>query len=309
LKYRRLHFFFLDISAVDVGFILSQLNLFKKGLDLGYRRITKFQIEMTGVERILEYFSQKLEPIDGIAVEDWPQQGTINFSNVYFSYNTCDSYVLNDLNFIIEPHQNIAIIGRTAAGKSSIISTILRLHKFEGNILVDGVDITTLPLDTLRANIAVISQDPVLLTGTVRENIDLAGKYRDDEIWNAIKAVNLDELFPDLNHKISNADVNISFSQKQLLCMARAIVRKNKIIIMDEVTANVDQETELMIHQIVREEFSCCTVIMITHKLDYILEFDKVMVLDKGNIVEFDCPSVLLSDRNGSFYSMHKKYM
>jgi ATP-binding cassette subfamily C (CFTR/MRP) protein 4 len=259
---------------------------------------------MTAVERILEYTQHKLESRTGITVEGWPQQEVIKFSNVYFSYASSENNVLLNLNFTIEPHETVAIIGRTGAGKSSIISTILRLHKFQGNILIDGVDITTLSLDILRSNISVISQDPVLFTGTIRENIDLMQKYGDDEIWNALRTVNLDKLFPDLNHRISSVDVNLSLGQKQLLCLARAIVRKNRIIIMDEAVANVDKKTEEMIYKIIRDELACCTVIFITHKLDNILEFDRVMVLDKGEIVEFDRPSVLLSDKNGLFYKM-----
>jgi ATP-binding cassette subfamily C (CFTR/MRP) protein 4 len=264
------------------------------------------ETELTSVGRILEYTEQTQEHRDGILVEGWPQRGEIKFSNVYLSYDS-ESYVLRDLNFTVEPQETIAIFGRTAAGKSSIISTILRLHKFEGKIFIDGVDITTLPLETLRSNVSVISQDPALFTGTVRENIDFSGKYGDAEIWNALKAVNLDILFSSLDYKISTADSNLSLGQKQLLCLARAIIRKNKIVIMDEVTASVDQKTEKMIHKIVKKELACCTVIMITHKLDYVLEFDKVIVLDRGGIVEFDRPSRLLENGNGLFYKMFKK--
>ncbi|CAH1368151.1 unnamed protein product [Tenebrio molitor] len=236
-----------DISAAHVGFVLSQAAVLKSGFGFVFRRATKVETEMTAVERILEYTQHKLESRTGITVEGWPQQEVIKFSNIYFSYASSENNVLLNLNFTIEPHETVAIIGRTGAGKSSIISTILRLHKFQGNILIDGVDITTLSLDIFRSNISVISQDPVLFTGTIRENIDLMQKYGDDEIWNALRTVNLDKLFPDLNHRISSVDVNLSLGQKQLLCLARAIVRKNRIIIMDEVVANVDTKTELMI--------------------------------------------------------------
>jgi ATP-binding cassette subfamily C (CFTR/MRP) protein 4 len=264
------------------------------------------EVEMIAVERILEYTTQKIEYKGGVAVEHWPQQHQIKFDNVSLSYNRQD-FVLRDLNFTVEPQDKVAIVGRTAAGKSSIISTILRLHKFEGKILIDGVDITTLPLDTVRANISVIWQDPVLFTGTVRENIDLAGKYTDDEIWNVLRIVNLNELFPNLDHRINSAHLNLSLGQKQLVCLARAIICNNKIVIMDEVTANVDKKTEIMIHNIVRKEFASCTVILITHKLDYVLEYDKVMVLDGGSIVEFDRPTDLLNNQNGLLYRMYKK--
>jgi ATP-binding cassette subfamily C (CFTR/MRP) protein 4 len=296
----------VDISAAHVGLVLSQPALFKKSIDLVFRRGSKMETELTSVGRILEYTEQTQEHINGILVDGWPQRGEIKFSNVYLTYDS-DNYVLHNLNFIVEPQETIAIVGRTAAGKSTMISTILRLHKFEGQIFIDGVDIATLPLETLRSNVAVISQDPALFTGTVRENIDFSGKYGDAEIWNALKAVNLDIVFSSLDYKISTVDSNLSLGQKQLLCLARAIIRKSKIVIMDEVTASVDQQTENMIHKIVLEELACCTVIIITHKLDYVLEYDKVIVLDRGGIVEFDRPSRLLENENGLFYKMFKK--
>jgi ATP-binding cassette subfamily C (CFTR/MRP) protein 4 len=286
--------------------VLSQAALFKRSLEFAFRTGTRIESEVTSVGRILEYTEQTQEHRDGVLVEGWPQRGEIKFSNVYLSYDS-DNSVLHNFNCTVEPQDTIAIVGRTAAGKSSIISTILRLHKFEGKIFIDGVDITTLPLETLRSNVSVISQDPALFTGTVRENIDFTGKYTDAEIWNALKVVNLDILFSSLDNKISTVDSNLSLGQKQLLCLARAIIRKSKIVIMDEVTASVDQKTEEMIHKIVLEELACCTVIMITHKLDYVLEYDKVIVLDKGGVVEFDRPSRFLENENGLFYKMCKK--
>jgi ATP-binding cassette subfamily C (CFTR/MRP) protein 4 len=286
--------------------VLSQAALFKRSLEFAFRTGTRIESEVTSVGRILEYTEQTQEHRDGVLVEGWPQRGEIKFSNVYLSYDS-DNSVLHNFNCTLEPQDTIAIVGRTAAGKSSIISTILRLHKFEGKIFIDGIDIATLPLETLRSNVAVISQDPALFTGTVRENIDFSRKYGDAEIWNALKVVNLDILFSSLDNKISTMNSNLSLGQKQLLCLARAIIRKSKIVIMDEVTASVDQKTEEMIHKIVLEELACCTVIMITHKLDYVLEYDKVIVLDKGGIVEFDRPSRLLENENGLFYKMFKK--
>jgi ATP-binding cassette subfamily C (CFTR/MRP) protein 4 len=294
-----------DISAAHVGLVLSQAAILRKCLNLTLYNSIKIETEATSVERILEYTKQDQEHGDGILVEGWPQQGEIKFNNVYLSYDS-DNYVLRNLNFTVKPQEIIGIVGRTAAGKSSILSTILRLHKFEGKIFIDGVDIATLPLETLRSNVSVISQEPALFTGTVRENIDLAGKYADAEIWNALKVVKLEMLFSSLDYRISTVDSNLSLGQKQLLCLARAIIRNSKIVIMDEVTASVDQETERMIHKIVVEEFACCTVILITHKFDYVLEYDKVMVLDNGSVVEFDRPSILLDNVNGLFHKMFR---
>jgi ATP-binding cassette subfamily C (CFTR/MRP) protein 4 len=280
--------------------------LFRRSLDLGFRRCPRLENEMTAVERILEYTKQGQEYKCGVFVEDWLQRGEIQFSDVYFSYDS-SNYVLHNLNFTIEPQQVVAVVGRTASGKSSMISALLRMYKLEGKIFIDGVDVATLPLDTLRSNVSVIAQDLVFFTGTVRENIDLTGKYTDEEIWNAMRTVNLKKLFSNLDHRISSAEANFSLGQKQLLCLARAIVRNNKIIIIDEVAAHMDRDSEEMIFRIVREKFSNCTVLMITHKLDYIRECDKVMVLDNGRIVDYDCPSVLLNDQNGLLYRMFKK--
>jgi ATP-binding cassette subfamily C (CFTR/MRP) protein 4 len=286
--------------------VLSQAAIFKKSLQALFRRGIRIETEITSIERILEYTKQDQEHRDGVLVEGWPQQGEIKFNNVYLSYDS-GNYVLHNLNFTVKPQEVIAIVGKTAAGKSSIISTILRLHKFEGKIFIDGVDIATLPLETLRSHVSVISQDPALFTGTVRENIDLTGKYTDAEIWTALKAVKLEMLFSSLDHRISTVESNLSLGQKQLLCLARAIIRKSKILIMDEVTASVDQKTENMIHRIVLEELAYCTVVMITHKLDYVLQYDKVMVLDNGSVVEFDHPSLLLENVNGLFHKIFKK--
>jgi ATP-binding cassette subfamily C (CFTR/MRP) protein 4 len=189
--------------------VLSQAAIFKKTIDVACCFCSKFETELTSVGRILEYTEQTQEDKDGVLVEGWPQRGEVKFNNVYLSYDS-ENYVLHNLNCTIEPQETIAIVGRTAAGKSSIISTILRLQKFEGKIFIDEVDIATLPLEILRSNVSVISQDPALFTGTVRENIDFSGKYGDAEIWNALKAVNLDILFSSLDHRISTVDSNKS---------------------------------------------------------------------------------------------------
>jgi ATP-binding cassette subfamily C (CFTR/MRP) protein 4 len=229
--------------------VLSQAAILRKCLNLTLYNSIKIETEATSVERILEYTKQDQEHGDGILVEGWPQQGEIKFNNVSLSYDS-DNYVLRNLNFTVKPQEIIGIVGRTAAGKSSILSTILRLHKFEGKIFIDGVDIATLPLETLRSNVSVISQEPALFTGTVRENIDLTGKYADAEIWNALKVVKLEMLFSSLDHRISTVDSNLSLGQKQLICLARAIIRNSKIVIMDEVTASVDHDKVMVLDKL-----------------------------------------------------------
>jgi ATP-binding cassette subfamily C (CFTR/MRP) protein 4 len=263
---------------------------------------------MTAIQRILEYTKQKQECINGTLVENWPQGGEIRFDNVYLSYNNRSDAILNGLNFTVRSGEKIAVVGRTAAGKTSLISSLLRLYKIKGKIFFDDVDIATVPLDVLRSNISVVPQEPFLFSGTIRENVDPLGQHSDDRVWNVIKTVNLETLFSNLEYKISGADCNLSTGQKQLICLGRALIRNNKVVILDEITANVDSAVEEMIHKIIKECFINCTVIMITHKLNLIEACDTIMVLDWGRIIETGSPSVLLNDRRGMFYNMLKMY-
>jgi ATP-binding cassette subfamily C (CFTR/MRP) protein 4 len=274
----------------------------------GFRRFCRLIARMTAIQRILEYTKQKQECKNGTLVENWPQGGEIRFENVYLSYNNRSDVILNDLKFTLKSGEKIAVVGRTAAGKTSLISTLLRLYKFKGKIFFDGVDIATIPLDVLRSNISVVPQEPFLFSGTIRENIDPLGQHSDDRVWNVIKTVNLETLFSNLEYKISGADCSLSTGQKQLLCLGRALIRNNKVVILDEITANVDSEVEEMIYKIIKECFINCTVIMITQKLNLIEACDTIMVLDWGRIIETGSPSVLLNDRRGMFYNMLKMY-
>ncbi|XP_044268834.1 probable multidrug resistance-associated protein lethal(2)03659 [Tribolium madens] len=298
------YFLFIDNDADigNVGLVITQAILFIRTKETAFRKFAKLDNEMTAVERIIEYTKQKQENKQGMAVEKWPKFGQIKYENVNFAYDT--KHILHNLNFTINSNEKIAVVGRTGAGKTSLISTLLRLYKTEGKIFIDDVDIATLLLDLLRENILVVPQDPFLFTGTIRENIDLNGIYSDDEIWEVMAKVGLKNRFSTLEDKISNSDAELSVGQQQLICLARGIIRKNKIAVFDEVTANVDSETEDTIHRIIQENFDSCTVIMITHKLRFVQECDKIMVIDRGNVAEFDRFQKLLKDTSGLFYNM-----
>ncbi|XP_044266441.1 ATP-binding cassette subfamily C member 4-like [Tribolium madens] len=273
-------------------------------LQWAIRQWAELENYMTSVERVLEYAYVETENRAGLVLQDWPTGGKITYKGVNLTYGKTKEFVLKDINFVINSREKIGIVGRTGAGKSSLISTLFRLYQCEGTIAIDDVDVKTLSLDFLRSNIAIIPQDPVLFSGTIRSNIDPIGLYTDEEIWKAIKTANLKNLFPSLDYQITESGSNYSSGQRQLICLARAIISKCKIIILDEATANVDPETDVVIYSTIQESFASCTVLTIAHRLHTVMYSDRVMVVDKGRIVEFDNPSVLLNNQNGFFYKM-----
>ncbi|XP_063924533.1 probable multidrug resistance-associated protein lethal(2)03659 [Zophobas morio] len=291
------------MTAGKVGLVLSQIFRLTMPEHFFYVMITRFQNQMITVERILEYTKQKQESKDGLVMEHWPKECDIRWKDVSFSYKSDQDHVLKHLNFAIKNKQKVAIVGRTGSGKTSLISTLVRLYDFEGSIFINNVDIKTLPVDFLRSKISVVPQEPTIFSGTLRENIDPRGQHSDDDIWKAISNVNL-SLFKTLDEKVN---LNLSICQKQLICVCRALVQRNKIVIFDETNASVDSDTEALLQKIITENFAESTVIAIMHKLRYILEFDLVLVVDKGVIIESGDPSSLLKKKNGVLSNLFRK--
>nr|CAI5828359.1 unnamed protein product [Callosobruchus analis] len=303
----------LDITVGDVGLALTQAYTLTGFVQYGIRQWAEMENKMTSVERALEYTKAEQESRNTgiLPTLNWPLKGKIQFVDVCLRYCSSDSYLLKHLDFIVNPKEKIGIVGRTGAGKSTLISTLFRLYDYEGEILIDGLDIKTLQLATVRQKITIIPQEPVVFKGSIRDHLDPFRSYNDHEIWSALEKSGLLRQMSGRNItsslNITSHDINLTDGQKQLLSIARAILVKNKIIILDELTANMDEDTERLVSDLVMQNFESCTVIIVAHKLETVIGLDKVMVLEHGAIVEYNTPAKLLEDRNGVFYSMVKR--
>ncbi|KAB0797848.1 hypothetical protein PPYR_08841 [Photinus pyralis] len=301
-----------ELLGGNVGLAVTECLSVIGILQWAMQQTADLENNMTCVERILEYDSVEQEESGGVEVSTtWPEVGEIVFRNVTLQYLPDAPPTLKNLSFQVSSKEKIGIIGRTGAGKTSIANALLRLTPISGEILIDGVDTKSINLQALRSKISVIPQDPTLFSGTLRQNLDPFQEYEDSALWNVLEDVELKELFASspqgLCHVISQGGKNVSVGQRQLICLARAILRNNKILIMDEATANVDLETDTLIQRTIRKKFESCTVLTIAHRLQTVLDSDKILVMSEGEVVEFDKPSVLLNNDNGYFYKMSTK--
>lgn len=263
---------------------------------------------------IISYSKLKAEEQGGNEVPtNWPSQGEVEVNQLNVSYSPDLPLVLKDISFTVRTGQRIGIVGRTGAGKSSLTLALLRLiNPQSGSILVDGIDISTIKLQSLRSKIAFIPQDPVLFSGTVRSNLDYFQVVPEDQLSEALRHVKLlsgedskkTGLFT-LDSPISAGGANISQGQRQLLCLARILIRDPKIVILDEATSAVDNETDSWIQDTIRSQFNC-TFIAVAHRLRTIASFDKVIVIDDGRIEEIGSPAELLRAK-GLFYDLVQK--
>uniref|UniRef100_A0A182KEI1 Multidrug resistance-associated protein lethal(2)03659 n=1 Tax=Anopheles christyi TaxID=43041 RepID=A0A182KEI1_9DIPT len=315
-----LTFFIRGDSGGNVGLAITQALGMTGMVQWGMRQSAELENTMTSVERVVEYDNVDPEPAlespaDKKPPKEWPQEGRIRFEKVTLRYSpeTDSDLVLRDLEFEIEPREKIGIVGRTGAGKSSLINALFRLSYNGGSILIDTRDTNEMGLHDLRAKLSIIPQEPVLFSGTLRYNLDPFDEYPDEKLWRALKEVKLEEAVNELpsglSSKINEGGSNFSVGQRQLVCLARAILRENKILVMDEATANVDPQTDKLIQLTIREKFNDCTVLTIAHRLNTVMDSDKVLVMDAGRCVEFGTPYELLTVEAGPkvFYGMVKQ--
>ncbi|XP_018322257.1 multidrug resistance-associated protein 4-like [Agrilus planipennis] len=296
------------ITGSAVGLAVQQSLILIGMLSFGMRQMAEMVSNMAAVERIVEYTTLEKEenPNEKKSMPniEWPSKGAIVFKNLYLKYSNEDPPVLRDLNFTIEAGEKIGIVGRTGAGKTSLIGALFRLAKLEGNIFIDGVDTQSVPLSELRKRISIIPQEPVLFSETLRYNLDPFNEFDDKNIWNALDVVELKGSIQSLDMTVQEGGSNFSVGQRQLLCLARAILRNNKILVLDEATANVDPQTDSLIQITIRKRFKDCTVMTIAHRLNTVMDSDKILVMDSGSMVEYDHPYKLLQNKEGILYKL-----
>uniref|UniRef100_A0A8C9AJL8 ATP-binding cassette sub-family C member 5 n=1 Tax=Prolemur simus TaxID=1328070 RepID=A0A8C9AJL8_PROSS len=297
-------------AGLAISYAVQLTGLFQFTVRLASETEARF----TSVERIDHYIKTlSLEAPARIKNKapppDWPQEGEVTFDNAEMRYRENLPLVLKKVSFTIKPKEKIGIVGRTGSGKSSLGMALFRLVELSGGcIKIDGVRISDIGLADLRSKLSIIPQEPVLFSGTVRSNLDPFNQYTEDQIWDALERTHMKECIAQLPLKLEsevmeNGD-NFSVGERQLLCIARALLRHCKILILDEATAAMDTETDLLIQETIREAFADCTMLTIAHRLHTVLGSDRIMVLAQGQVVEFDTPSVLLSNDSSRFYAM-----
>jgi ABC-type multidrug transport system fused ATPase/permease subunit len=302
-------------SGINVGFIIyaiSQTGGVTQTLAAVSHMVTDLENKMNSVERILQY--SRLESEGPFEVEankpppDWPSQGGIVLDNLSVEYKP-GLPVLKNLTCNFKPREKVGIVGRTGAGKSTLITALFRtMEPVTGRILIDDIDITQIGLTDLRSKLSIIPQTPQLFVGTVRYNLDPFEEHQDDELWRVLKMVKLKkhvaELDGALYAPVDEGGSNFSVGQRQLLAMARCLLRQTHVLLLDEATAAVDVETDALLQQMIRKNFRDKTVLTIAHRLNTIMDSDRILVLDSGHIAEFDTPKNLLKNKKSVLSGM-----
>tara|TARA_R110002050_G_scaffold274726_1_gene419269 strand:- start:286 stop:1380 length:1095 start_codon:yes stop_codon:yes gene_type:complete len=295
-----------------VGLSISSALSITQVLNWCVRMNCTMETNIVAVERIKEYTDMKREapPITDVRPsEDWPRKGGITFENVEMRYREGLELILKGLNLHINENEKVGIVGRTGAGKSTITVCLFRLVELaSGRITIDGMNIGDLGLEDLRSHLAIIPQDPVLFAGTMRDNLDPFQNYSDHEVWEALEQSHLAEFVRSsaeaLSMEITENGENLSVGQRQLVCMARALLRKSSILVMDEATAAVDYTTDELIQETIRTSFKNCTVVTIAHRLNTIMDYDRILVMGAGKVLEYDAPGKLMQNPRSHFMRM-----
>ncbi|XP_054828142.1 ATP-binding cassette sub-family C member 8 isoform X4 [Eublepharis macularius] len=301
------------LSSGLVGLGLTYALMVSNYLNWMVRNLADMELQLGAVKRLNGLIKTEAENYDGLLSpaqipQNWPDQGEIQIQNLYVRYDSTLKPVLKHVNAHISPGQKIGICGRTGSGKSSFSLAFFRMvDTFEGRIIIDGIDIAKLPLQTLRSRLSIILQDPILFSGTIRFNLDPEKKCTDSMLWEALEIAQLKHVVKalpgGLDAIVTEGGENFSQGQRQLFCLARAFVRKTSIFIMDEATASIDMATENILQKVVMTAFADRTVVTIAHRVNTILNADMVIVMKRGVILEYEKPEILLEQEGSVFAS------
>ena len=306
------NFAFTSMAALAISYSLDTTQ----SLNWLVRMATDMETQIVAVERIEEYTNLPSEApahIPGsVPPANWPSRGEIAIEDLTMRYRPELEPVLKHISLHIRPGEKIGVVGRTGAGKSSLVLCLMRIVELEtGKIVIDGVNIRDIGLEDLRSSIAIIPQEPLLFSGTVRSNLDPFHEYSDEAIWSALEQASMKDVIAEnatgLDTPVEEHGNNYSVGQRQLLCIARALLRKSKVILMDEATASIDSETDMKIQSTIRTQFTESTVITIAHRIHTIIDSDRVLVLELGEVKEYDQPGVLLEDPKSLFSQLVEK--
>ncbi|XP_070537476.1 ATP-binding cassette sub-family C member 5-like [Ptychodera flava] len=302
------------VSPTLVGVALSYSVQFTGQFQFGIRLAGDAESSMTSVERIYHYLKtltteEPLETHNNRPPDNWPSHGRIHVENLAIRYRDNLPLALKGVTFNVGSMEKVGIVGRTGAGKSSLGVSLFRLvEPTSGTIHIDGINISDIRLQDLRSRLSVIPQDPVLFVGTIRYNLDPIDQYSDEETWKSLEKTHLKDTVRKgpgkLKAPVIENGENFSVGQRQLICMARALLKSCKVLILDEATAAIDTETDSLIQQTLRDAFRNCTMLIIAHRLHTVQNFDKILVMDTGKVVEYDSPSALLANPESWFSAM-----
>lgn len=309
----------VELTPDTGGLVLSYSLMMTAAFQYAVRTATETENLLVAIERLQDYAENLSQ--EGVPEEyrmpsppvDWPNEGGIVFKDVVVKYRPELEPVLKKISFQIKPKEKIGIVGRTGAGKSTLTQVLFRMiEPAGGDIKIDGRSIINMDLPDLRSKLACIPQDPVLFVGTIRTNLDPFNNHTDERIWDALDRVHMKNMVNALpgalEYEIREGGTNFSLGQRQLICIARALLRNSKILVMDEATAAIDMESDQLIQRTIRSSFADVTILCIAHRLQTIMDYDRIMVVDSGGIAEFASPKELLENENGIFYQMYHQH-
>nr|XP_025681032.1 ABC transporter C family member 12 isoform X4 [Arachis hypogaea] len=299
--------------ASTMGLLLSYTLNITSLLSGVLRQASRAENSLNAVERVGTYIDLETEAPRIIETNrpppGWPTSGLVEFENVVLSYRPELPPVLHGLSFTVLPTEKVGVVGRTGAGKSSMLNALFRIVELQsGRIIIDGFDISMFGLADLRRVLTIIPQSPVLFSGTVRFNLDPFTEHNDADMWQALERAHLKDVIRrnplGLDAQVLEGGDNFSVGQRQLLSLARALLRRSKVLVLDEATAAVDVRTDALIQKTIRQEFQSCTMLIIAHRLNTVIDCNRILLLDSGRVLEYDSPDKLLSNEASAFYKM-----